>query len=30
LNDALAEVVYREKLLAGLDAVQKKWASGAR
>jgi hypothetical protein len=30
LDDALAEVVYREKLLAGLDAVQKKWASGAR
>src|SRR5262249_47976005 len=30
LEDILAEVEYRQELLAGLDAVQRKWAPGAR
>jgi hypothetical protein len=30
LDDALAEVKHRRELLAGLDAVQRKWAPGAR
>jgi len=30
LERALAEVEYRQELLAGLDAVQRKWAPSAR
>jgi hypothetical protein len=30
LDDALAEIKHRHELLAGLDAVQRRWAPGAR